>query len=213
MIEISDSVKKLYNYNQTIKKIANNYYIINNVIIVSEEDSSLKKGSHFCILKNNKCTFNYKDFISYYDSKNIFQAFKENKKNIKNISIEKNKLFFTGIDDIKYNIGTILDKDSIQFNIKKLYQESKSILKLDINGNKSLLSEKDKDIILNNGMVLYNNGIYKFRLCKELIPNLKSTDEIHILFNKTNMPNIFKTIICVNKDDIISYHIYKSINY
>ena len=216
MVNFSNKVKKLYDLNQIIKNIADRYYVFpNGLIIIDDNDRAVDKGIHFSIIKNYDGSFNNEDIISYYDSKEIFNAFKFNKKDIENISININKLFLSGKDDLLLKIGICYHKNEILKNIKDYLSKALFILEEHTNESSILLSEKDKSLLLNKNLIICTDGRFKLRLCKELIPNLKEQDSVRIWFdvNESFIKNIFKAIIAVEKKEIINYHIYKAINY
>lgn len=212
MDNFSNKTKKLYELNQTIKNIANNFYLFDEIVVISNENRVLDKGFHFSLIKGDD-RFIYKDLVSFFDSKKIYQAFKDNKKDIENISTDSTDIFFTGKNDFEFKIGKTFLMNMVQQDVINSYTRARYILDTFSTDNSIELSEAEKTLLLDKNLILCTDNVFKLRVCKELIPTLKVSDKVYLTFKGTIVPNIFEAIIRVEKKDIINYHVYTAINY
>ena len=202
-------VTKLYNINQDIKNIFSEYTILPGGFTIGVP--ILEKGSH-CVLNGydlpniDEKNLMIEPFI--YSSKQIFDSIKENKKIIDSIVlIEKSLYFLSSSTSQIFDIGRImsstdtkiLDKYMIEFDITK---ERKWLR----------LSEDDVKDLVGNKIIEINEGKYKTRISRELMPGLKKSNSISITFEEST-PEIFKIIIMVQRSYVTSIHIYSALYY
>lgn len=211
---ITSDIKKLNSLNQDIKKIGSKYYVFdNNLILIEEEQGKVNKGEHFCVLKKDK-TFEFlnNDSIKLFFSDPIFKTIQKKKKDVEKLILKDNIFYLMDKKNTPSMVGKVYDMNDLNYYIKYLYPKVVSLLESE--HNRYPLSEENKEVIKDCGLVTFNINEYKIRICKELIPNFKIEQNINIFFNKvTNEKKVFQTIIEVDRGSYISYHIYHCINF
>ena len=204
-------LNKFNNLNQDLKTVFKKYMLFPNGYILG--DPILRKGCHIGYTEfemffkhNNPLEFN---------SQAIFEAIKNNKKNIKFIKIDNNHIYFGG-DDLLIEIGEV---DTFHTS-NKAYFESKALYKYkwllrdnniekDNNFKVMKLSDDQVHLLVGNDYININKSKYKTRITKEIIPGLKkSSNVILILFDHDTDKHLFHLAINTNRSSCTTCHIY-----
>jgi hypothetical protein len=211
---VSKDIKVINDFNQISKKIFKNYYIFNNILVCNNEDANINKGQHFAFTINNPLNNLLEDKLLYITTDNIFKTIKDQKKNIKQINInDDNELFISGDNELKSHIGKIMDHTKMDDNITQLFINANYYIKNSLN-TFNFLSKEIKESLCDNNLIIYKKDDYKFRLTKELIPNLKVEYPINIVF--FDIPqnlDLIEVLICVDRGILKSFHKYICIKY
>jgi hypothetical protein len=211
MIELTSKVSNLYKLNQDIKKTGEKYCLFpNDIIVFSDDSTKVKKGEHFGLIKDNNLEIMKEDMYIKFLGKSIFETFKENKKEIKNISEDNSLLFITkGNENIL--IGKFVPIEFIDEIMNYSYNKAKVLIKED--KDKITLSEDNIKSLEENDLICFSDGKHKIRVCKELIPGLNKKFTTRLYFKEiANEKVIFETIIEVDRELMTTYHVYKCIN-
>lgn len=195
-------LNKLFNLNQNLKNIFTQYYILNDGMIVGI--NKLQKGKHF-VISEYRLPFNNNRLIYEIDSKQLFDAVNKNKKKITSLSVENNKIYLN-TDDTLFIIGEVITNKTIDIDqyVEVLTKLSSDDFEVGIK-----LSEDNNEALIKNDYINIDEGKYRTRITKEVIPGLKKSHDVSIvLYNHSTDKQLFHMTIKVIRDKDISYHIY-----
>lgn len=209
---ISKQLTVIHNFNQIVKHVMNRYYLFSNgFMIPTDGGSAVTGGLHFCVAKDIQPFMQLlpdlpEGHVYIIDTRAIYDAFQHKekgyKKEIVGICINEGKLCFeTGM--FLGTIGEVVKADdTMANNLSLMISKFKSINP--INVKQSFVTD-----LLDNKLMTFSEGDYRFRLTKAVLPNLKPVDELSIAFYDTDNPEIFEAIVALlKKGDIFTIHMY-----
>jgi hypothetical protein len=206
------SLKKINDYNQITKKIFKSYIIFENGLIISEDcNSSLSNGIHFAYSKIDWDFFNTDKKVMRIYTDVIFKCIKDNKKEIQNIVVENDLIYFHG-EKLNIKFGEYLNElTEKQIELKQFttnYINNISTYNIQQIDDKNVLSLCENNL----ETIIYDK--FKLRLTQKVIPDLKNTYNMSLNCIDLNKDKLFETIFHINRDDIITtYHKYTCINF
>ncbi len=200
------NIKKLNDFNQITKRIFNGFYLFNDGIIINDmNNSKLSIGRHFATTLIEPIDDIPNNCI-YLTTDKIYKTIRDNKKNIKHLLVNNNKIYI-GNDEVKEKIGYV---------IKNIPLNQKDPLLSFIEYHKkssSMLPQNIIDLLCDNGIYTYSEDIYKVRLTKELLPALKKNMKVIISFKQDENSSLFYLLLSIDRGALISYHVYKCVKF
>lgn len=209
---------KLYNLNQDLKTVFQNYTLSKDGIYPSgvchsnKDGYVLRTGEHYAIITDK----NISDIIDCgdicIDSKKLYKFYSSYKKYITHISLINEDIIIhtDGLDNAEYtnNIGyRCADIEKVLFGKLPLYNDDKHMI-LDFKPN-IILSEDETINLVKNGNMFLKDGEFTTRITRELIPGLKKTHKLEVMFHHLPEGNMFRCIIKAERSAVTTFHLYK----
>lgn len=206
MIKLIDmeknTIKRINNLNQDAKIMFDNFYIGPSGFIYPGNDKfqKLLKGHHIAIAKDNP----FNDLHLILNADHIYTTIKDNKKDLKNIYLDNTEIGFIG--ENKYPFGRIISESR---SMKYINNDG---FELDLN-KYNRLTDKDVQSLVKNGMMELEDGDYRTRITREVIPGAKFTTkiltEVYYMFKENEINYIYELHLACVKENITSFHMYK----
>ena len=197
-------LKSLNDLNQDLKSIFTVYALCRHNICVGTP--ILHKGFHFGTTKSVLPGIDYSNTVVVIDSVKLFQAVKNNKKDISGYVINDSILNLFSKDSL-FEIGRVISVDSYEANryIKPL--ESIPELKLSELHLKQL-SPLVVENLVKNEIHNISDDKYRTRISREVIPGLKKSHNVFAGFSDID-DYTFRLYIRANRSCVDTMHVYK----
>ena len=209
-------LKSLNDFNQDIKTIFSNYYIYPNGMVISKKHNNISMlGKHLCIT-DYVFLNDYKDYVINLVSDTVYRVIKDNKKDIKWLSIDNGGNIKLCTNDNDISIGYIVQPDSIEtaaiLDVYNLSNKTYDDIINNLNNIRIQLSEEDVLSLTKNAYKNIVAGEYKCRITRELMPGLKKSNKVDIYFNDNiEDERLFNMYVIVERNKLKSYHQYTCI--
>jgi len=208
----SKDIKKLNEFNQIVKRVFNGIYIFSDGIIMTDPEigNRVNKGVHFATTSIQPIDNIPSNYYMSLKCDKIFKFIRDNKKNIRYLTIDGGDLYIDLKDESKEIIGRIFDADDNLYLKKRAISNTIEYHKT----HSSLVSQNVIESLSDNEIYTYGDDEYRVRITKELLPALKRDMKVNISFrDEVGDPTLFYIILSVDKGDVITYHMYKCIKY
>lgn len=214
-------INKFYDINMAMKKIFKSYILTSDGFLYSYgKYITLDIGYHFCYSDSMMPLHHQLDIginNILFHSESINEVSKKFKKpEIDGLGIHEDTLYFivkNKTDWIK--IGTIIFND-----INAALDPRVEFIKTKVETFKiqSKLIDPDISVRIINGEIfnyleVRDNKEYKLKVSKDLFPILKKDDILSDYFSQNDEKGIFDVILSINRANLVTYHIYKCIDY
>lgn len=208
---------KLYNLNQDLKTVFQTYNISKDGIYPSgichyiKDGYVLRTGEHYALITDKSIS----DIIDYdicIDSKKLYKFYSSYKKYVTNISLHDEDIIINtnGLDKSEYTnvIGYRCgDIQKSLFESLPLYNDDKDMIK---NFKPNIILSEDEIInLVKNGNMFLKDAEFTTRITRELIPGLKKTHKVEVMFHHLPEGNMFRCIIKAERSTVTTFHLYK----
>lgn len=211
-------IKNISEFISDSRAVFNDRCIISpNGLVTKSNEIKVGFGKHFAVTD-----FKLHDSWVPYDmnSRNIYRFIKNLKKNIEGFTIDGN--IFINSKDVDNNMRIIVENKKLvkitdefasvhvmnddEFKLNESYVITIQTFKPDI-----VLSEDEIERLIKNDTMMICKDDMRTRLAKSILPGLKKTHSVDIMFIEPDEHNVFKVIIRITRASMISYHMYSCV--
>jgi hypothetical protein len=205
-------VKRINDFNQSAKRIFSNYFSFNdNIMLCTVEDACLNKGAHFAqsdAIQPIRELLNT-DEVLIINTQVVFKTIQGHRKYITQLTVTDNTIRLNCPEvNESFIIGNVVSNNDLSDNLQALH-DYVLITKSQCSKDPVILPEAAIEKLTSNQLYIFENGKYRVRMAKEIIPSLKAGMIVMVFCqNIFGHPKLFNCIISVKRDELISYHKY-----